>query len=130
VTAKLVLYRDERNAEVASAVVALDGGWTTPDIPGLLARTDRWDAKPEDFRVLRVLDVTGDQAVDEAAILVAHAELIEKDAAILQRVLAEGVGPLAQSLQRDGIDPQWVQQHYDQVAAGMRQKAAGLTAKG
>jgi hypothetical protein len=127
VTSKQVVYRDERNASVGHKVVEVGGGWTDADLPTLLAKADQWDGTPDDFKVLRVLDVTGDPAIDECALLTVQADLVEADAVRLRAILANGTGPIAQALRREGVDEQFVAEHYDQVAAAYQARADALT---
>jgi hypothetical protein len=124
-SAKNVIFRDERNIEVQSRTIDVADGYTDVDLPFLIARQDRHHGAPGHFRVLRVLECTGDRDVDRAALLVAHAELVEEDAAKLRGML---IGPQARSLREDGIDDAWIAEHYDAEAVRLRVEASKLTA--
>lgn len=123
---KLVIFRDERNVQVQDATIDLAGGYTVDDLPLLLARQDKWSGKPDDFRVLWVSDATGDAAKDEAQFLLAHAAIWDADAAKLRGLVTNGVGPIAEDLQRDGIDEQWIREHYDAEAERCRARAIDI----
>jgi hypothetical protein len=121
-----VVYQDRRNAAVMTAVVELTGGYTEEHIPLRLATADQWGAAPDDFRVIRVLDVTGDDARDEAALLDVRAELLDRDALKLRAML--GDPERAHVLTDVGIDGAWINEYYEAEADRLRAQAVKIGA--
>lgn len=120
-----VIYQDKRNVALMDARVELTGGYTEEHIPLRLAVTDRWGAVPEDFKVIRVLPVTGDAARDEAALLDAHAEILDADALKLRAILDDPAQ--APTLTDVGIDRAWITEHFEDEADRLRSRALQLT---
>lgn len=120
-----VIYQDTRNAALQWTKVALRGGYTEEHIPLRLVATDRWGAAPDDFRVIRVLPVTGDAARDEAALLDVRAALLDSDALKLRAML--GDLERAHILTDLDIDGAWISEHYEAEADRLRAEAVRIT---
>lgn len=121
-----VIYQDTRNSALLWTRVELTGGYTHEHIPLRLATADHWGAAPapDDFRVIRVLDVTGDDAHDEAALLDARADLLDSDALRLRAILAD---PHQSATLTDlNIDSAWINENYEAEADRLRAQAVKL----
>jgi hypothetical protein len=73
-----------------------------------------------------VLDVTGDDARDEAALLDVRAELLDRDALKLRAML--GDPERAHVLTDVDIDGAWISEHYEAEADRLRAQAVKIGA--